>query len=252
MDQKLSAAIRVLRKSLDISQHELGLRVGCSAMAVSRWESGQQKCPANILIRLGTLSKAADCWYFWGLAGLTSQDVIRVLPLVRKRLGLAVPVLQVVAAGARKAKIKIPHFVALPLLPLVAAATKEKGSSHFELDSAVAEAFLSAPGEWCPNPSDTICLRVKGDSMEPLLHEGYVVAVDKKQSNVRKAENKIIVAHHKDFGLAVSRLRLLGRTHVLVPDNRSHEPVPLGSEWRMVGTVLWWLGLPQVESPPTR
>jgi len=31
---------------------------------------------------------------------------------------------------------------------------------------------------------------------------------------------------------------------MLVPDNRSHEPIHFNGGWRVIGKVLWWLGLP--------
>src|ERR1700730_12811236 len=96
-EDSTSCRISFLRKSLCLNQAELGVKLGCSAMAVSRWERGTLKCPANVLIRLGTLSESDDCWFFWNLAGLTPQDVIRVLPIARKRFVAPVPVLKLVS-----------------------------------------------------------------------------------------------------------------------------------------------------------
>jgi hypothetical protein len=73
-------------------------------------------------------------------------------------------------AGAKKGVKQLKgSLVAIPVCRLTAAATKEKGSSHHELDWAVPESLIAAPSQWCPNPDQTISLRVKGDSMEPLL-----------------------------------------------------------------------------------
>src|ERR1700722_5089437 len=82
LSSKLNLGQRIiaLRASLKISQLELGKRVGASAMSVSRWESDNKRPPAKYLIRFGLLSAPDDCWFFWGQAGLTIEDVIRVMP----------------------------------------------------------------------------------------------------------------------------------------------------------------------------
>jgi hypothetical protein len=221
-------------------------------MALSRWERGQPP-PHQALIQLGILGKKADCWYFWGLAGLTAHDVLQALPAaVEHHLRRSVPSLEVVQAGPKK-KNKAglgSGLVAIPVLPLTAAATKEKGSSHHELDWAVPENLIAAPSQWCPNPSQTICLRVKGDSMEPLLHDGYMLIVDRKQQAAKQLEGEIAVVHHQRYGLVVSRLITVEGSRILLPDNRAHPAVPFGAGWRIVGKVLWWMGLPDMTKNP--
>jgi|ERR1700738_350611 len=76
----LGKRIIALRACLRISQSELGKRVGASAMSISRWECGSHRPPANYLIQFGLLSTPDDCWFFWGQAGLTIADVMRVMP----------------------------------------------------------------------------------------------------------------------------------------------------------------------------
>jgi len=76
----LGKRIIALRVSLKISQLELGKRVGASAMSISRWESETKRPPANYLIKFGLLSTPDDCWFFWGQAGITIADVMRVMP----------------------------------------------------------------------------------------------------------------------------------------------------------------------------
>jgi transcriptional regulator with XRE-family HTH domain len=76
----LGKRIIALRAALKISQLELGRRVGASAMSVSRWESDTKRPPAKYLIKFGILSTPHECWFFWGEAGITVADVIRVIP----------------------------------------------------------------------------------------------------------------------------------------------------------------------------
>lgn len=69
-----------LRNSLKISQAELASRIGTSAMSICRWEADTHRPLAHHLIKFGLLATPEDCWFFWGQAGLTVADVLRVLP----------------------------------------------------------------------------------------------------------------------------------------------------------------------------
>src|SRR5262249_7399635 len=146
-----TARIIALRKHLQVSQSELGRRVNSSAMAVSRWGRGIQEPPAHVYIQLGNLRGGPGCWYFWGRAGLHTEDFMRVLPLVRSRLRKdRVPKLEVVRAGVKRMS-RTENLVALPLLPVTVAAIGGKGDPPDTLDRVAPEAVLAAPHAWCPN-----------------------------------------------------------------------------------------------------
>ena len=67
--------IRRLRAKLNLSQTDLGVKLNCSAMAISRWERGRQEVPTRCLLQLGKLAGPPDGWSFWKMAGITIQDV---------------------------------------------------------------------------------------------------------------------------------------------------------------------------------
>ena len=240
-----AARITALRRRLGVSQSDLGRRLNSSAMAVSRWERGAQEPPANVYIQLGNITGDPECWYFWGRAGLHSDDLMRVLPAVRTRLRKdRLPNLQLVQAGVhRTTRKRKDQLVAIPVLPVVAATHGGKGDPAIALDQARPEAMLAAPSQWCPNPAHTSCLRVRGRSMMPVLHDGYIIVVDMSQTNRLKLYGHIIVAAEKEQGLVVSRLQRFDGTEVLVPENREYDSFPLStSRWRIVGKILWWIG----------
>jgi SOS-response transcriptional repressor LexA len=237
--------INALRIRLGLSQSELGKRLDASAMAVSRWERGLQEPPANISIQLGNLTGDPECWYFWGRAGLHSEDLMRVLPSIRSRMQRdRLPDLRVVQAGIHRVSKKKSQLVAIPVLPVVAATHGGKGDPAIALQQARPDELLAAPNEWCPNPAYTSCLRVRGRSMMPLLHDGYIIAVDTSQTNRRKLYGQIVVAAHKEQGLVVSRLQRFDDTEVLVPENREYDSTAVSSNWRIIAKILWWIGRP--------
>jgi SOS-response transcriptional repressor LexA len=243
--QEWASAISELRGRLDQSQTTFGQRLNSSAMVVSRWERGAQEPTARSYIELGNLAGAPQCWYFWGRAGLRNEDVMRVLPKVRDRLSRTSPVhVQVVrtASGARKSKM--PKLAAIPLLKLVAATHGYKGHASAILHDAPVESMIAAPEEWCPNPSATTCLHVYGDSMAPLIHDGYILAVDSSQNDRAELDGKIVIAWHKDKGLTVSRLKRYEHTEVLQPENGGYDAIVLDKKhtWKILAKVLWWIG----------
>ena len=248
----LARRIKNLRNFLRISQAELGARLGASAMAISRWERGEAEPSGRGLLKLGILSRHDPemCWNFWNRAGLTTQDVIEVLPIAAKRLRRTIPILQLVKAGTGKAHHKAikENLVAIPFLRVVATAGKDRGSSDHDLSHAPFDQVIAAPRLWCPNPGHTVCMRVRGDSMEPTLFDGYIIVVDQRQIQKKALHKKMIVAHHDKFGLVVSRFWQLKNSEALVSDNRSHDPVPWSPSWCIVGKVLWFIGECEQES----
>jgi transcriptional regulator with XRE-family HTH domain len=240
-----SRKILAFRQALKLTQGELGKRLKTSAMTVSRWERGKAEPAADAYVRLGNIADDPLCWFFWGRAGLSTADVMRVLPTASRRLRQGrIATVQVVHAG-RASSLKPASFVAIPLLPVHAATPGERAEEVGDLDQLKPEALWAAPAEWCPNPSRTISLRVKGNSMSPLILDGYIIAVDTSDISRDDLIGKIVVAWNaKEKWLLVSRLIRFDHTDALVSDQPEHQSVSLanGSSWRIVGRVLWWTG----------
>jgi SOS-response transcriptional repressor LexA len=238
--------IRAVRRKLRLSQAELAEKLETTAMAISRWERGEFEPSADAYIRFGKLMGDPLCWFFWGRAGLSTADVMRVLPKAGRRLREdRIPTVQIVHAGAgQMLPAANESFVAIPLLPARAATPGENGDKVNDLDQLKPEAMLAAPAKWCPNPASTISLTVKGSSMSPLILDGYIIAVDTSDTAHDGLIGKIVVAWNREKGLLVSRLIRFDETDVLVSDHREYVSVSLATEsrWRIIGRVLWWTG----------
>src|ERR1700733_219088 len=154
--------ILALRQRLHLSQTTFGQMVDSSAMGVSRWERGVQEPPSHGYIGIGNIAGDPHCWYFWGRAGLRTEDVIGVLPEMQRRLRKAhTPGVEIVTAGSGNKRVpdKV-KLVAIPVLKTVAAPLGEKGDDISYLPDAGVESMIAAPKRWCPHPSSTSCLRV--------------------------------------------------------------------------------------------
>jgi phage repressor protein C with HTH and peptisase S24 domain len=226
------------RASLNMSQAQIGEELQYSAMAVSRWERGLQEPPADVYIKLGKLATGPDRWFFWERAGLRKPDFQN-----ESRLKGAFSNVQVVLAGsgAKKAIAQKAQLVAIPLLQVHAGSHGEQGDHVSDLSQCSPEEVIAAPMAWCPNPESTSCLRVKGNSMIPLLYDGDIVAVDSSQTKHSDLNNKIVVASNKKKGLSISRFRHIDGVELLESDNRDHQSVNFSTDrnWQIVGKVLW-------------
>ncbi len=240
-----ASMISRLRHRLGLSQTAFGHEIHSSAMGVSRWERGAQEPPSHSYIEMGNLAGDPDCWFFWGRAGLRSEDLMRVLPKLQKRFAQSgLHDLQIVQAGTSAKRVEKARLVAIPLLKTVAATNGEKGDDTPILHEAPIESMIAAPREWCPNPAATYSLRVRGNSMNPLIYADYILVVDSSQTNRSKLDGKIVIAWHKDVGLTVSRFRRYDHTEVLHPENREYQSVTLDrkNSWKIIARVLWWIG----------
>jgi hypothetical protein len=161
---------------------------GC--LAVGAWRAEPTD---RAYIELGNLAGNLKCWYFWGRGGLHSETLLRVIPEMLERLqGSSFGDLEIVRAGsgARKTHLEKQTLVAIPLLKVVAAAHGETSGHPSNLLSGPVESVIAAPKDWCPNPGHTSCLRVQGNSMTPLIQEGYILAVDSSQNDQITVERK--------------------------------------------------------------
>lgn len=239
--------IQQLRSRLNLSQTGFGSRLHYSAMAVSRWESGKQEPPTQCYIQLGSLAGEPDCWVFWSRAGLKSTDLSKMFPEGRASLNRAKPAeIEVVINGGgakRKSNPKSARIAGIPILPIHAGTRGEVGDPNTNLDLIAPEEMIGAPFEWCPNPGETACMRVKGTSMSPTLGNGDLIAVDYSQTDPTNLSGKIVVAWHRESGLQVSRFLFAHGVQMLDSDNREHPPIVLEKDrnWEIIGKVLWWV-----------
>jgi SOS-response transcriptional repressor LexA len=234
-----------LRHRLGHSQTSFGQEVHSSAMGVSRWERGSQEPPSHSYIELGNLAGDPDCWFFWELAGLRSEDLMRVLPKLRNRRQQPPATdFEIVHAGASGKKAKPVKVVAIPLLKAVAATSGAQGDNVPVLHEGEVENFIAAPRDWCPNPDSTYSLRVRGSSMTPLIYADYILVVDSSQTDRAALNGKIVIAWHKNTGLTVSRFLRYDHTEVLHPENSEYQAITMDrkSNWKIIAKVLWWIG----------
>ena len=235
--------ITALRERMAINQAELARRMECSAMTISRWERGLLQPSAEHFIQLGNLGDKSEAWFFWEMAGIQQAKMVHALSGSSRKRAWAAPQMEMARAGAAPVSQKLPQVVGLPLLKAVVGAHGVPGDRRSSLQTIPASEMIGAPTPWCPNPAYTSLLRVKGHSMEPLIRNGDIVAVDSFQVERSELYGKIVITSNEQKGLCVSRFSRYDTLEVLEAENRQYPPVVLSkaSGWRIVGKVLWWI-----------
>ena len=95
------------------------------------------------------------------------------------------------------------------------------------------------------NPDHTTCVWVRGDSMEPILPNGSIVAVNHVRTDIADLDGKVVAAYHEE-GVTIKRLMLADQAIILMPENRSgHTPITFDfDEDRIIGACEWaWIDL---------
>jgi SOS-response transcriptional repressor LexA len=135
--------------------------------------------------------------------------------------------------------------VEIPLLKDEAATGTPRQVQEKEFDRV-----LHFPGSLVPHPDKTVCIRVRGDSMSPVLEDGYIIAIDTAQTDRVRLYDSMVAARDPEGGVTIKWLRKVGNDEILLAQHtsRRHQPVVLSREgepgWSIVGKVLWWIGMP--------
>jgi len=236
--------ITALRDRIGINQAELARRMDCSAMTISRWERGLLQPSAEHFIQLGNLGNRNEAWFFWEMGGIQPAKVVDALDSSRSKKTVEVPRpanhQNRSSAGQIESSSKLS---AIPVIKAVVGTQGAPGERRSSLRGATSNSSLGFPASWCPNPTYTSLLRVKGHAMEPLIRQGDLLAVDSFQTDRGQLYGQVIVAATDQTGLCVSRLRRYDSVDVLEAEDRKFEAVVLtkANRWRIVGKVLWWI-----------
>lgn len=228
-----AARIYEARKREGLDQSQLAERLGVTQKTVSRWETGEDEPQSRRYMDLGRLFEA-DRPFFWEQAGI-------------KRSDLAGPSL-VFSRGPKKGrKQQGPDLIYVPRLAGAIAAGDPR-----PIDESEVEEVIPMPREWTRHPDSTVCLRVKGDSMSPLIEDGYLIIVDTAAREPGALVNEMVAAVDSRGDSTVKWLRLVDGEYMLLPQHTSPRLPPIlisrTEGWRIAGRVLRWIGQP----PPAR
>ena len=177
--------LKDLRKLRGWNQNKLAETCGGTQAQVSRWTKGLDRPGPAVLAKLAQLGGTGErTWWIEesGLAdiatpGAHADDDLRTKPLVKE------------AAGAGTPRV---------------------------VEERVIERNISFPHDWLPRGGKVYALRIKGDSMAPIIDDGAIVLADVAQRDPHKVVGRMVAAREGN-GVTIKWLRKDQDVHLLVP-----------------------------------
>ena len=135
----------------------------------------------------------------------------------------------------RSAKSLIP----IPLISEAGAVDDPLGIKEKDIES-----FVIVSQGWVKRGHNYRCLQVRGNSMHPIISDGFIIAIDLTENDPLKLVRQIVAARYKD-GVVIKYLLLTERDYILTPHNLTeYKPIaiPRSAASPIIGKVAWWWG----------
>jgi len=207
-----------------MKQSEFAELFGVTQVAISNWEKGENPPSTAALARLATL---------------TSDEDLRQMLLAETGIESL--------AGTPSGRPKVPDMVrAIPMLRDPVAAGTPRATDEREVEQT-----LVLPKMWFPPGGELYAVKVAGESMAPIINDGYIVIINTSQRDPKRLIERMVAAREGD-GVTIKWLRKDGDIYMLVPQHVSPRYQvrvmrPEG-DFSIVGAVVRWIG----EPPPVR
>lgn len=233
------------RNKLAMNQMEFASALETSQQNVSKWERGIYRPAPDVFVKLAGLVDGVDKFFWWEEAGLPKEYFFgtaeETMPSELVRATETVIAKSFAPVGDRANKTAEAALV--PLLAGPAAA-----GSPLAIDARDVEKYLAFPKEMLPEAGTVVAVRVKGDSMAPLVNDGDTVMIDLADRDPNRLVGKMVAAHD-GTGVTVKFLRRDKKDFMLIPYNISprHDVMMFRPEdgWTIVGAVVLWIGRPR-------
>lgn len=244
-----AAQILALRKRLGMSQQVFAETLRTSQSNVAKWETGRYRPAPEQFMSLAALAEGSvDSLAFMLHGGVperfftehgpegmipTAIAEARIHEAEERRVG------ELAAAGTLTTMEGSTRLV--PLLRDAAAAGTPRAVNETEVDR-----LIPIPQDWLPHGGNLYAMKVRGDSMDPILLDGHIVIIDTSQNDPASLINEMVAAD--DDGVTIKWLREDEGDFMLLPNRVSvRHPIRRlrpGGNVRIVGRVVKWIGEP--------
>ena len=112
------------------------------------------------------------------------------------------------------------------------------------IDERDIEGFAVIYRAWVKRGHKYRCLRVRGNSMHPIISDGFIVAIDLNENDPRQLLRQIVAARHEG-SITIKYLIMNAKNYILFPYNtEEYNPIiiPLTVPNPIIGKVAWWWG----------
>ncbi|MCZ7583944.1 MAG: helix-turn-helix domain-containing protein [Deltaproteobacteria bacterium] len=233
---KLSGRLRAVRdRSFGGSNVRFADAIDVTEGSVRGWIRGDHRPGAEVIDAVCRVSGVSPQWL---LTGKGSRDqTLAALPSPELRL------VEAKASWFRGFRERIDAYYPVPLVAGRVAAGSPAEVSEDEVDDWIPTIYHR---DWCPHPEQTVCVRVRGDSMAPTIPDGGLVAIDLAQRQPARLIRQV-VALRREGGVTIKRLfRTDDGEWVARPDNLDSNEIyvfaPDELNDAILGKVVWWWG----------
>lgn len=242
--------IRELREREGLDRDEFADLIGSSRPKVRRIESEKEsrKISADEIRTIANVFHTSAEWLVTGErsdrvaereCSYTHQSNEELIRELRKRLGKSQNSREVVFVDS-EGMADSSEYAALPYMEGEAAA----GSGGVVEDYV--KGYVVVHKRAIPTGGEVVAVTVHGDSMEPALPDGSIVAIDTSQMNPAELQGKIVAARTAEGNVVIKRLSAVKRCLILTsdndqvaPDERIIEVDPREVEQPIIGQVVW-------------
>ena len=236
-EEPINRRFREAREKLEGPRGRLRFakRIGESHSNVSRYERGRT-IPAHVLTRVASAYGVSAQWLLTGRGPMIEPTRADQLRAVEVSLAGSEP-----GAGAMEppTAAEMSEFVVLPLLrdPTAAGPGRHITDADVEGPAIIHQA-------WCPHPSRTDYVRVKGDSMEPGIPDGSIVTIDRSYTSPETSVGAVVAVYlAATEEVTIRRLQrdaVKTKRYIGIPDNLTprNRPVVLDADDRIIGRVI--------------
>jgi SOS-response transcriptional repressor LexA len=223
-DIDLGQRLRKLReKKLQAGQKSLADLLGVSQGMISQWENGQLLPSPMALMAIGRIAGEDRDWWFQRAGARYAQ-----VDKLHRRYK------EIFEVSSKENRTILVYGSVIPA-----------GPGSFRFVPTEAEGKMSFPGAWFEESASIVGLRIRGESMFPLISTGDIVVVDIWKRK-RAALIGAIVAVSDGQGVSVKYLRKSGKRFFLVPHNPDvdNPEIEVAERERIIGRVVGWVHPP--------
>jgi transcriptional regulator with XRE-family HTH domain len=215
--------IRNLRKSLGLTQVEFAVRLGIDQGAVTNWERGKRNPSPEYLLKI---------------ASLTTDEALKRQLLEASGLAAFVP----------QSGTWIKTTAGYPTLNIRLLRDPAAAGTPRMVDEREVERLMVLPKfMFTEGSGQVVAIRVKGESMTPLILPGSIVFIDVSQRDPKQLVNAMVAARIED-GVTIKFLRKHKKMFLLVAYhvNPLYDVMPLSETDgdAIVGRVVGWFSEP--------
>jgi transcriptional regulator with XRE-family HTH domain len=235
----IAERIQRVRKGLKLKQTPFGERLGFDQTTISKWERGKSRPTPDALVRIAALAEGLDKLFFLTHAGLPDQYLMGE-KMIPEMLEASHRIVQRALSDEPRSAIGVPEPAWVPLLKDAVAAGEPRNVRERDIAD-----WIPFSKKQMPPGSDLRAVRASGDSMAPIINDGYIVVLDIAQRDPRRLAGQMVAAREGD-DVTIKWLRKDKETYLLVPQHVSPRiPVRVmrtEDDWAIVGVVLKWIG----------